>query len=184
MLGETIKSLRTQKGLSQEELAAQLHVVRQTVSKWEQNRSVPDARMLEELSRVLDVPVTDLLGQPPREAQASLEAMSVQLTAIHDLLQQQQRQREKRCRWLLRLPAILLSVYLLMVGFDFLSFKFSNDPYMGYHFRPWWEMTNFTQSFARYDGYGYDAWYNISKTGEIQKFGFEFLGKRIYVEER
>lgn len=34
MFGENLKTLRKQKGFSQEELAARLHVVRQTVSKW------------------------------------------------------------------------------------------------------------------------------------------------------
>ena len=40
MLSETIKALRTSKGLSQEELAIKLNVVRQTVSKWEQGGSL------------------------------------------------------------------------------------------------------------------------------------------------
>ncbi len=39
MLSENIKAIRKSKGLSQEELAAQMHVVRQTISKWEQGVS-------------------------------------------------------------------------------------------------------------------------------------------------
>lgn len=46
MLKENIKTLRRSKGLSQEELAIKLNVVRQTVSKWEQGLSVPDADLL------------------------------------------------------------------------------------------------------------------------------------------
>ena len=46
MLKENIKNLRKSKGLSQEELAVKLHVVRQTVSKWENGLSVPDAAEL------------------------------------------------------------------------------------------------------------------------------------------
>lgn len=42
MLNENIKAIRKSKGLSQEELAVKLNVVRQTVSKWEQGLSVPD----------------------------------------------------------------------------------------------------------------------------------------------
>ena len=42
MLNENIKNLRKAKGLSQEELAIKLHVVRQTLSKWENGLSVPD----------------------------------------------------------------------------------------------------------------------------------------------
>ena len=41
MFGENLKTLRKQKGFSQEELATRLHVVRQTISKWEKNLSVP-----------------------------------------------------------------------------------------------------------------------------------------------
>ena len=46
MLSENIKTLRKAKGLSQEELAVKLNVVRQTISKWEQGRSVPDSELL------------------------------------------------------------------------------------------------------------------------------------------
>ena len=61
MLSENIKNLRKEKGMSQEELAAKLNVVRQTVSKWEQNLSVPDSEMLISIAEVFDVPVTQLL---------------------------------------------------------------------------------------------------------------------------
>lgn len=40
MLSENIKAIRKAKGLSQEELAAKLNVVRQTISKWEQGDSL------------------------------------------------------------------------------------------------------------------------------------------------
>jgi len=46
MLGENLKTLRKQRGMSQEILAQQLGVVRQTVSKWEKGLSVPDAELL------------------------------------------------------------------------------------------------------------------------------------------
>ena len=62
MFQENLKSARTAQGLSQEELAARLHVVRQTISKWEHGLSVPDAHLLLQLSEVLEVPVHDLLG--------------------------------------------------------------------------------------------------------------------------
>ena len=46
MLSDNIKTLRKSKGLTQEELANRINVVRQTVSKWEKGYSVPDAEML------------------------------------------------------------------------------------------------------------------------------------------
>lgn len=63
MVSEKIKMLRTQKGLSQEELAVKLGVVRQTVSKWEKGLSVPDSQMLISLAVKLGVSVSFLLGE-------------------------------------------------------------------------------------------------------------------------
>ena len=63
MLAENLKALRKAKGLSQEELAARLHVVRQTVSKWEKGRSVPDADLLIRLAEELDT--TSAAGRWP-----------------------------------------------------------------------------------------------------------------------
>ncbi len=70
MLGENIKILRKQKGFSQETLAQQLNVVRQTVSKWEKGISVPDAEMLNSLSELFEVPVSTLLSRPGVVAEA------------------------------------------------------------------------------------------------------------------
>ena len=65
MLKENIKAIRKAKGLSQEELAEKLNVVRQTVSKWEQGLSVPDADLLIAISEILETPVGTLLGETP-----------------------------------------------------------------------------------------------------------------------
>ena len=62
MLGDNIKALRKQKGISQEELASRIHVVRQTISKWEKNLSVPDAAMIQKIAEELDITVNELLG--------------------------------------------------------------------------------------------------------------------------
>lgn len=62
MLNENLKKLRMQKGFTQEELAARLHVVRQTVSKWEKGVSVPDAQTVSRLAEIYEVNVSDLLG--------------------------------------------------------------------------------------------------------------------------
>ena len=62
MIGENIRQARKKKGISQEEMAVKLNVVRQTVSKWESGRSVPDAEMLVQISALLEAPVYRLLG--------------------------------------------------------------------------------------------------------------------------
>ena len=61
MLGKNIKALRKSKGLSQEELAVKLNVVRQTISKWEKGLSVPDSDMLISISEVFETSVSNLL---------------------------------------------------------------------------------------------------------------------------
>ena len=84
MLSENIKTRRKAKGLSQEELALRLHVVRQTISKWEQGLSVPDADLLLALSQALDTPVSDLLGETlPQPEAPDLQELSQRLEAIN-----------------------------------------------------------------------------------------------------
>ena len=74
VFGETLKTLRRKAGLSQEELAARMNVVRQTISKWENNLSMPDVDQLVALSGVLGVPVGTLTGAPtPEPDRADIE---------------------------------------------------------------------------------------------------------------
>ncbi|MBQ8639012.1 MAG: helix-turn-helix domain-containing protein [Lachnospiraceae bacterium] len=63
MLSEKLRYLRKSKGVSQEELAEKLCVVRQTISKWEKGWSVPDAEMLLKIAEALDIPVNDILNE-------------------------------------------------------------------------------------------------------------------------
>lgn len=70
MISENIKNARKAKGISQEEMALKLNVVRQTVSKWEKGLSVPDADVLIQIAELLEVPVHTLLGITPQEDRA------------------------------------------------------------------------------------------------------------------
>ena len=84
MLSENIKAIRKSKGLSQQEFAIKLNVVRQTISKWEQGRSVPDSDMLLAISEVLEMPVSKLLGENVAESEADdLKAISAKLEVIN-----------------------------------------------------------------------------------------------------
>ena len=75
--GSKIEKIRKAKGLSQEELAVKLNVVRQTISKWEQGLSVPDSELLLALSEALETPVSTLLGGAVTEPEAdNLKAKS------------------------------------------------------------------------------------------------------------
>ena len=61
---EVILELRTKKGLSQDELAKQLYVTRQAVSRWENGETIPNTETLKSLSIFFDVSINTLLGSP------------------------------------------------------------------------------------------------------------------------
>ncbi len=85
MLSERIKTLRKKKGMSQEELALEIHVVRQTISKWENALSVPDADELIHLADVLEVSVNSLLGVEEKES-LPYEELVNELASINEEL--------------------------------------------------------------------------------------------------
>lgn len=71
-LGERLTQLRNQRGLSQEALAKAAGVSRQSVSKWENNVSVPELDQLIRLSTLLEISLDELAtGMPPRTVSAS-----------------------------------------------------------------------------------------------------------------
>ena len=85
MFKENLKVLRKQKGFTQEEVAIRLHVVRQTVSKWEKGLSIPDADMLIQLADILEVSVSDLLGRKIVEDE-DVDVLAEQLARINEQL--------------------------------------------------------------------------------------------------
>jgi len=97
MLNENIKALRKAKGLSQEELAIKLNVVRQTVSKWEKGLSVPDAGMLMKIADALETTVNTLLGEPvdEPEEQESVKAIAAKLELMNEQYAKQSERRRK-----------------------------------------------------------------------------------------
>lgn len=122
MLSENLKTLRKARGLSQEELAIRLCVVRQTVSKWEKGLSVPDAELLVKLAEIFEVPVSQLLGIPIDPGDSS-NAVAEQLSRINEQLAV----KNRRARRIWRVAAgILLAVILwnlLLLALSMASFR-------------------------------------------------------------
>ena len=113
MLNENIKALRKAKGISQEELAVRLNVVRQTISKWEKGISVPDADMVAKIAEILEVPVGDLLGvkiEPNLEANSIVEQLS--------RLNEQLAKRNRRSKRIWKVVLGILVVILLLLLFN------------------------------------------------------------------
>lgn len=96
MFADNLKTLRRARGLSQEELAGRLHVTRQTISKWENALSVPDAELLLRLAEELEVPVSRLLGGPVEEEPAP-DQVAAHLAELNRLLAE--RNRRSRRIW-------------------------------------------------------------------------------------
>ena len=128
MLNENIKAIRKSKGLSQQELAINLNVVRQTISKWEQGLSVPDSDMLISISEVLETPVSTLLGETVIEAEVdNLKAISEKLEVINLQLAQRKTTRRKIIRWLLiSLCAIIVMIFAALIIWS--------SPYLGWDY--------------------------------------------------
>ena len=108
MLQENLKILRTQKGMSQEELADRLNVVRQTVSKWEKGLSVPDSEMLIRIAEVFEVSVGELLGETivPETEKSELQQLSKKLENLNAMMAE----RNARSKSLMKVAAICMIV--------------------------------------------------------------------------
>ena len=118
MFGENLKTLRKQKGFSQEELATRLHVVRQTISKWEKNLSVPDADTLIRLAEILEVSVSELLGAKI-ENENTASDVAEQLSRINEQLAI----KNRRSRRIWKIVAIVLAVIVLINIFIAVFFR-------------------------------------------------------------
>lgn len=123
MLSENIKAIRKSKGLSQEELAVKLNIVRQTISKWEQGLSVPDSDLLIALSEALETPVSTLLGENVAASKADdLKAISGKLEIINLQLAQRKTTRQKRLHWLfLSLCAVIMIISAVLISITVLT---------------------------------------------------------------
>ena len=121
MFSENLKTLRKQKGFSQEELASRLHVVRQTISKWEKNLSVPDADTLIRLAEILGVSVSELLGSKIETENGNVtNDVAEQLSRINEQLAIKNR-RSRRIWKAISAIAIILVVFFLISGFIMMS---------------------------------------------------------------
>lgn len=130
MLNENIKNLRRSKGLSQEELAIKLNVVRQTISKWENGLSVPDSNMLIALAEELGTSVSTLLGETVQEYEADdIKEISEKLQVINLQLAKRRAARVKTIRCLLISVSsliVIIFVALAVINGSYLDCNYNN----------------------------------------------------------
>jgi putative transcriptional regulator len=125
MLKDNLKILRKNKGLSQEELAIKLNVVRQTISKWETGLSVPDAEMLISISEVFDTPVSTILGENIKlKEKDDIKVISEKLEIINEQLAIERKHKRSlliNTLIIINICIILLYIILVLLGSPYQS---------------------------------------------------------------
>ncbi|MBO4873064.1 MAG: helix-turn-helix transcriptional regulator [Lachnospiraceae bacterium] len=120
--GKLIRELRTEKGLTQQELASSLMVSPTTVSKWENGRSLPDISMLEPLVKVLNVTFAEIiLGERAekavqQEAQMGEEKAEEAIKSVIDESISQKAVRDRRTVRGIALIMLLLAAAVLLIS--------------------------------------------------------------------
>ena len=114
MFQDNLKALRKRKGITQEELATRLNVVRQTVSKWEKGLSVPDSELLIKLAEILEVPVSRLLGSKIETAEQP-DALAEQLSRINEQLAIKNRRAKRVWKAIAFIVGGIIAVYRLIL---------------------------------------------------------------------
>ena len=123
MLNDNIKNLRKAKGLSQDELAIKLNVVRQTISKWEKGLSVPDSEMLLTIAEALGTTVNTLLGETiETDINSELKIIANKLEVINEYMVKQNESRRKAWRVIFTITSILAAVVLIIALIGFIYF--------------------------------------------------------------
>jgi putative transcriptional regulator len=135
MFSENLKNFRRQKGLTQEELAERLHVVRQTISKWEKGLSVPDADLLIRVAEIFETSVDTLLGETV-ELPDDKNVVAQKLEQLNALLAE--RNRRSTLVWktvsviLVSVIVFIVLVFLLSVAVRVQFSQSYNDGSSGY----------------------------------------------------
>lgn len=118
--GNLIRELRREKGITQKDLADQLHITDRAVSKWERGLCAPDIALLEPLSEILGVKITDIISGT--KTADSMDAETEQ--KVNELLSYSEDELNKKTKSYKK-TVIILSVIaglsLLLWVFNFFS---------------------------------------------------------------
>ncbi len=122
MFSENLKVLRKTKGLSQEELAVRLNVVRQTISKWEKGLSVPDADMLIRIAEVFEVSVSEILGAKI-DNENNINIIAEQLSRINEQLAIRNRRWHRIWKIFIIIIGVIIALNIILAIIGFVSYN-------------------------------------------------------------
>lgn len=159
--------------MSQETLAQQLNIVRQTISKWEKGLSVPDADMLTRIAEQFEVSVSELLGSKIEE-EKNINEIATQLALLNEQLAIRSRRNRKILKGILIGVSAVILIMLIFCITAFTLFKYQISS----------EVTTSVQLLCTLDGkeynycVTYDEQYNIISAG-----GDAFIANHVQTEE-
>lgn len=165
MLGDRIKDARERRGLTQEELAEKVHVVRQTVSKWEKGQSVPDADTLMALAEALNVTTSDLIGEDSIQSK-NLEELTVQTALLNEKITMQDRRYAKAMGLVKRIAIACAFVAAIAVGASVSHTLYTPSTYS--QLSIWYEIDGESEV----DGHPREANININSKDDSYTMGY------------
>ena len=118
MLNENLRLKRKEQGFSQEDLAARLHVVRQTISKWENGMSVPSAEQLVELADILNTTVGELLGAA-YESEENQDRLVEELARINTQLAIQNHRARRMWKVIAMIVIVFAAALFLIMALNY-----------------------------------------------------------------
>ena len=113
-MGNLLKELRKEKGLTQEQLAEQTGVARRTVSRWETGSNLPDLDILMELSDLYEVDLRELLSGE-RKSEKMDEELKEAVMQVADYSNEEKARLLRRMHWMFITGAVGFAVYLVIV---------------------------------------------------------------------
>ena len=125
MFNENLKIIRKAKGYTQEELAIKIHVVRQTISKWEKGLSVPDADMLSKLADV-EINMSELLGSEIKE-ETNKNEVAEQLAKVSEQLALKNRRHKRIWKVIGFILLAVIVINMLLVVFGTVTYSGSGN---------------------------------------------------------
>lgn len=114
-IGEFIKELRMEKGLSQNQLSEELHITRQAISNWENGKAIPDSDVLLLLSSFFNISINEILSGKRLGKDNNYEEIALQLVDENN-------KKNKRINKMIKIfSASIATILLIFLGYYFIN---------------------------------------------------------------
>lgn len=112
-IGDFLKSLRKERGITQEQLAETFGVSARTVSRWETGANMPDLALLVQIAEFYNVELEEILDGE-RKDETMDEKMKSTVLKVADYSNQEKKQLQKRVCWLLALGVVAFTIHVVL----------------------------------------------------------------------